>query len=234
MDLNFFVAQKIHLSYLCFIYEDEDDIHFGSRRKAGVAGVVEERAAYQNSSAIVACSASKHLPMSTTSEDRQRVASRRPHTAPYVDFLIKATRIRKLRQQSEFMFPQPRRPGDPIVAPTWSNMGLRIGSTDCSPCENRPSHTLEPCGHTVCYDHFLQHSEDLPVRCAVCLKVSPFLHDLFPGRSLCVCLRTLLIFRLHACSPSLAAEHPARLPLRSPFSSDHTSLFPPTRHLLLT
>ncbi|KAI4715935.1 hypothetical protein E4T48_07887 [Aureobasidium sp. EXF-10727] len=73
------------------------------------------------------------------------------------------------------MFPLPRRAGDPVVDPvvaetSWSTRDRRIGGTQCTACDNSPSHLLLPCKHTVCYDHFLQHPEDLPVRCAQCLK----------------------------------------------------------------
>ncbi|KAG9832670.1 hypothetical protein KCU94_g8837, partial [Aureobasidium melanogenum] len=68
------------------------------------------------------------------------------------------------------MFPLPRRPGDPVVAENWLSMDRRIGGTQCPACDFTPSHILVPCEHTVCYDHFLQHPEDLAVRCALCLK----------------------------------------------------------------
>jgi hypothetical protein len=182
MDLNFLVAGTIHVPYRYLIDEETEAVHFDGRRKTGLA---EEPAAYQNSNAIVTCSASKHLSMSTTLEDRPRVSHHRAHTSVYVEYLVQATYIRHQRQRSAFMFPLPRRAGDPVVAETWSNMGLRIGGTQCLACENNPSHTLAPCGHTICYDHFLQHAEDLPVRCALCLKVSLHLHlHLFPSQSL--------------------------------------------------
>jgi hypothetical protein len=178
MGPNSFVAGTNHFSYLYFIDQEEGAVHFHGRSHVEVAG---GSAAYQNSNASVTCSASKHLPMLTTLQDRLRVSHRRYPSSIYVEFLRKATHLRSLRQAPSFMFPQPRRAGDP-VAPiaegSWDTMGLRIGSTECAPCENRPTHQLDPCGHTVCYEHYLHHPEDLPVRCAKCLKVSLLLHDL--------------------------------------------------------
>ncbi|KAI4757226.1 hypothetical protein E4T52_09344 [Aureobasidium sp. EXF-3400] len=47
----------------------------------------------------------------------------------------------------------------------WSGLGHRHtkgeGSTQCAPCDNKPTHYLDPCGHTVCYEHYLHHPEDL-------------------------------------------------------------------------
>jgi hypothetical protein len=173
MTLNSVVAWPAHSPYLCFIDKEVETVHLSGWIKVGTS---EEPAAYQNSKAIVTCSVVNHLSMSTAFEDRPRVLHHRSHTYPFVEFLKKATYIRRLRQRSGFMFPLPRRAGDPVVAETWSNMGLRIGDRLCHPCESNPSHYLDPCEHTVCYDHFLQHAEDLPVRCAVCLQVSPFLY----------------------------------------------------------
>jgi hypothetical protein len=214
MDLNFFVAGTIHVPYQYFSDEDTEAIHFDGRRKTGLA---EEPAAYQNSNAIVTCSASKHLSMSTTLEDRPRVSHHRAHTSVYVEYLVQATYIRHQRQRSAFMFPLPRRAGDPVVAETWSNMGLRIGGTQCLACENNPSHTLAPCGHTICYDHFLQHAEDLPVRCALCLKVSLFLdlssiHNL---STLSHCARTRCLLKMYACSPLFTIGRFTLSPLRT-------------------
>jgi hypothetical protein len=214
MDLNFFVAGTIHIPYQYLIDEETEAIHFDGRRKTGLA---EEPAAYQNSNAIVTCSASKHLSMSTTLEDRPRVSHHRAHTSVYVEYLVQATYIRHQRQRSAFMFPLPRRAGDPVVAETWSNMGLRIGGTQCLACENNPSHTLAPCGHTICYDHFLQHAEDLPVRCALCLKVSLPFHLLpspflpFPTAR----AHTRYLFKMHACSPPLTIARFTPFPLRT-------------------
>jgi len=169
MDLDSLLAQRVYASYLCFIDEEEETVHFGGRRTVEVA---EGSALYQKSNAVVTSSASKHVPMSTTSIDRPRLSCHRPHTSIFVEHLIKATHIRSLKQTTIFM-PQPRRRGDPIAIPTWNNMGLRVGDTQCSDCDINPSHILTPCGHTICYEHFLQDpGEELPVRCALCLKVS--------------------------------------------------------------
>lgn len=177
MDLNSFALGTRYLSYLCFIDEEEDTAHF-----SGWSGMelAEWSAAYQNTNALITCSAFGHLPMSTTLGDRPHVSHRRSHTASYVQKLVKATYVRHLRQTSDFMFPLPRRPGDPVVAENWLSMDRRIGGTQCPACDFTPSHILVPCAHTICYDHFLQHPEDLPVRCALCLKVSTILHTLFP------------------------------------------------------
>jgi hypothetical protein len=173
MTPNSVVAWPAHSPYLCFVDKEEETVHLNGWIKVGTS---EEPAVYHNSKAIVTCSVVNHLSMSTTLEDRPRVLHQRSHTYPFVEFLVKATYIRRLRQRSGFMFPLPRRAGNPVVAETWSNTGLRIGDRLCHPCESNPSHYLDPCEHTVCYDHFLQHAEDLPVRCAVCLQVSLFIY----------------------------------------------------------
>ncbi|KAG9946785.1 hypothetical protein KCU85_g6262, partial [Aureobasidium melanogenum] len=167
MDLSSFALGTSYLSYLCFIDEEEDNVHFGGWSGMELA---EWSEAYQNTNALVICSAFGHFPMSTALGDQPRVSHRRSHTASYVQKLVEATYVRHLRQTSDFMFPLPRRPGDPVVAENWSSMDRRIGGTQCPACYFTPSHILVPCEHTVCYDHFLQHPEDLAVRCALCLK----------------------------------------------------------------
>ena len=176
MDLNALLAQRVHLSYLCFIDEEEEAVHFGSRRTMELA---EEPTPYQKSNAVVTSSASKHVPMSTTSVNRPRLFPHRFRSSIFVEHLKKATYIRSLKQTFRSMASQPHRRCDQIVAPTWDNMGLRVGDVKCSRCDTHPSHTLEPCGHTICHEHYLQEPGDgLDVRCALCLRVS-LLRDLF-------------------------------------------------------
>lgn len=175
MDFDSLLAQRVHLSYPHLIDEEDQAVHLGGRRTLEVA---EGSTPYQKSNAVVTFSASKHPLMSTTLGNRPRLFPHRPHTSIFVEHLIKATYTRSLKQTSAFMAFQPRRRADDIAASTWDNMGLRIGGSQCFDCDAYPSHTLEPCGHTICYEHYLHEPGDgLDVRCALCLTVS-LLHDL--------------------------------------------------------
>ncbi|KAI5198893.1 hypothetical protein E4T39_06513 [Aureobasidium subglaciale] len=78
-----------------------------------------------------------------------------------------------------------RRPGDPVddvgaaAAERNGNMApSRIGGTKCSACVQHPSHRLIPCHHTVCYDHYLAHSDGASARCARCLKTVDVILDI--------------------------------------------------------
>ncbi|KAK6001145.1 hypothetical protein QM012_003228 [Aureobasidium pullulans] len=167
MELNSFALGTRYLSYLSFIDEEKEIVYFSGWKCMELA---EWSAAYQNNNAVVTCSVFGHLPMSTILKDQPRVSHQRSHTSTYVRKLVAATYVRHLRQTSDFMFPLPRRPGDPVVAESWLSMDRRIGGTQCPACVFTPSHILIPCEHTVCYDHFLQHPEEFDVRCALCLK----------------------------------------------------------------
>lgn len=172
--------------------------------------VTEGSTPYRKSNAVLTSSASTHVPMSTTLVNPPRPLYHRSHTSIFVELLIKATYLRSLKQTSAFMSTQPHRRGDDIVTPTWDNMGLRVGDIQCAACDRQPSHTLEPCGHTICYEHYLQEpGEGLDVRCALCLKVS-LLHDLSLRRSLYPCLprtRTRCFSKSCTCVHHLLEPH---------------------------
>lgn len=58
----------------------------------------------------------------------------------------------------------------------FANFTKRVGGTQCRLCSVHPTHTLLPCGHTVCYDHFLADDHKFPMVCAFCFQVQLNIH----------------------------------------------------------
>lgn len=90
-----------------------------------------------------------------------------------------------------------------------------LGAVDCAVCESRPTHSLAPCQHTVCYEHFLggYDSESSFISlCGRCHEVScsSSCHLLATRTHLHICCYKLCLLTLNFRPSAVLSRLPTR------------------------